>query len=280
MSHSRGRCLENGSGGHPGGGPPTPSMFRMERAEFLKLYLIGALSLASLVVSGLVNAAVIPVDNRVSQGTQYLVVGVLLGLVFGFFGGFEDLASRIRGLGRRSTGQSAEGAVAAETRSGLMVFGRFDTEFVSADQAIGKFMTADSDGPQTSVLPAPSSSPEVRKRPATEVSERASTALSGRRATDVVPQPATEAEVFDTVARHEAAIVERLVSDGVLTGDGPITDDDVGIMLLTSVISAELSEQLLGLIDGPNVDGASKRPGELANQTVPAIDYRPPEQSA
>lgn len=251
-------------------------MFRMERPGVLKLYLIGALSLVSLAVSGLVNATVIPVDNRVSQGSQYLAVGVLLGLIFGFFGGFEDLTSRIRDLSRRLTGRRAEGPTAAELRSGLMVFGRFDADFDSADLDIGEPIS-DSDGVQKSVPPVPSSAAEVITKPAAEVTDRAVTAVSGRRSTDVVPQPSSEAEVFDTVARHESAIVERLVSDGVLTDDGPITDDDVGIMLVTSVISAELSEQLLGLIDRPKGDVSRHGPGELVNRAVPAIEYRPPE---
>lgn len=182
--------------------------------------------------------------------------GVVKLYLTGFFGGVEDLTSRISGWGRLLSGRSEEWPVTAEVRSGLMVFGRFDLKFDAQDRDVGEPTTVDSNGAQKSVLPVPRSAAAVSKKPATDVGDRRwTTAVSERRATGVVPQPATEDEVFDTVARRESAIVERLVSDGVLTSDGPITDDDVGIMLGTSVISAELSEQLLGLIDRSYVDG-------------------------
>lgn len=229
-------------------------MSRMERAGVLKLYLIGVLGLTSLVVSGLVNASVIPVDDRVSQGTQYLIVGVLLGLIFGFFGGFEELTSGIRGLVRLLAGRNASGALTVRIRPGPVVSGRFDPVVDGANCEIVEPVRLDSDRVRSSAVTVQTS------------------------ATDVMARPATAAEVFDTVARHESAVVDRLISDGVLTGDGPITDDDVEIMLVTSIISAELSERLLGLIDPAHADGTPRAPQSARSQPLPlsTTDHRNP----
>lgn len=205
----------------------------------LKMYLIGALSLVGVVVGLLVSSGVVPVDDRASQSAQYLLVGILLGALFGFLGGFDDVALRLRRLSA-AAGDVEPPALPATTVSRLMLFGRFDPGPTTSQRLTEpRRASAIPNKARGSVLPVPTS-------PA-----------------DLGVSPATELEVVEAVSRHETDFVDRLVRAGTLTGDGPITDDDVRVMVVTSVISAELSERLLGAIDRSTSVGSGSGPAEL-----------------
>lgn len=211
----------------------------MERNGVLKLYLIGALSVVGVGVGLSVVTGVVPVDDRASQSAQYLLVGLLLGALFGFLGGFDDFARRLRRF-TAAGGDVETPAVPAPPVSRLMLFGRFD----------------------------PGAASSLRRRrepkmPPVPVQARGSVLPVPAEPVGMVLAPATEVEVVEAVSRHEADFVDRLIRAGTLTGDGPITDEDVRIMVVTSVISAELSERLFGTINpSPSVDSGSG-PAEL-----------------
>lgn len=212
-------------------------MIRMERAEVLKLYLIGGLSAVALTLSGLVYTAAIPVDDRDSQGTQYLLVGVLLGVIFGFFGGFDDVTVRVRRLtaALRRT-QTALRVPGPSTRTRL--FGHLDLDAEigpPSDRALGSPPVA------TAVAAAP--------RGPSSSGTGGSAVVAASWEGGLGLRPTSAVEVNEAVARHEAMVLDRFMAEGVLTSGGPITDDDVRVMVATSVVSAELSERLLGLID-------------------------------
>lgn len=155
-----------------------------------KLYLLGGLSILSLVLAALVFFRVIAAENRSSIGFQYLVVGVLLATLFLYFDGFSWLKA---GLG-------IEGSPTSTSR-----------ELVST----GRGFEQSTQNPLE---------PSVRWNVANEV--------------------------IVAVKQRERQLVDRLIEEGLLTIEGPITDRDVGTMAWVAVNSIELADSLLhGVVD-------------------------------
>jgi hypothetical protein len=53
------------------------------------------------------------------------------------------------------------------------------------------------------------------------------------------------------VSQHEEKLIDRLLDEGLLTTEGPITQGDVRAMVWVAVSSIELTDSLLTALSGP-----------------------------
>jgi hypothetical protein len=214
-------------------------MSGMERAEVLKLYLVGGLCAVAFVLSGLVYTSTIPVDDPKSQATQYLLVGVLLGVIFVFFGGFGDVTVRSKRWAvilRRSNTALRE----VRHRARARLFDHIDLDTDSPSVHIERAVRS------TVAVVSTGHSATVRSE---DIESTGSDLAASTTAHGLTVRPTSAVQINQAVNRYESMVLDRLMAEGLLTRGGPITDEDVGVLLATSIISAELSERLHRLVE-------------------------------
>ncbi len=190
----------------------------------MKLHLLAALSMLSLVLSILVFAGFI--DDGESLGVQYLVLGLALAVLYFALGGFR--AMRLGRLGRSGDESDAK----------------------TPEEIIDL---------RDGVTTAPTHRLTQDPPPDAHVVRFGQTGLEPAEGWDLGTQ------VTAAVRRREEQLVDRMVAEGMLTTDGPLTHTDIRAMAWVAVSSMELTDSLLDALSGPAeveiVD--PQRPGEL-----------------
>lgn len=222
----------------------------------MKLFLIGALSVVSLVLGGLTAATVLPAENRGSVVAQYFLVGAILAALFWVLGGFGSVKVRFRSseplLGAGGSVKERQ----RENGDSKTLPHRLDTD---AQRMIS----------HTVVVPGNTDvSYQTREAPIESVglvAEKAMIAASSdsewlREESSVVPFGWSDGEalmrrdlalqISALVRQHEEQLVDRLIGEGLLTTEGPITERDVRAMVWVAVSSIELADTMLhGVVD-------------------------------
>lgn len=191
----------------------------------LKLYLLGGLSILSLVLAALAFFGVLAAQNRSSIGFQYLFVGVLLAILFLYFDGISWLKS---GLG-------IEGTLTSTSRAPSS--GR---DFEQSTQNLEPPVDS------LAVWQVPVDEPITG--PDSQGSNRArSGMLVPFVAAGIEPSVRWNIanELIARVKQHEGELVDRLIDEELLTIEGPITDRDVRAMVWVAVSSIALADNLL-----------------------------------
>lgn len=178
-----------------------------------KLYLLGGLSLLSLILAALAFFEVIATGNSRSVGLQYLFVGSVLGALFLYFGRFSKLRSQLDVSGRDITRSKQNLVHPVDSLGGRLVL---------VDEPIDLTDSREPNRARSGMLTplvAAGIEPSVRWNIADEV---------------VV-----------AVKQHEGELIDRLIDEGLLTIEGPITERDVRGMVWVALSTIELTDNLL-----------------------------------
>ncbi len=220
----------------------------------MKLFLIGALSVVSLVLGGLTAATVLPADDRSSVVVQYFLVGAILAALFWVLGGFGSVKVRYRSAERS---QGAGGSVEArqqENDESSTRPDRLDTDVRVLSRTVVGPGNMDTSQP-TREAPIESVGRVVDKTviAGSSDSERLqedSLVPFGWSGGEALMRRDLALQISVLVRQHEEQLVDRLIREGLLTTEGPITDRDVRAMVWVAVSSIELADTMLhGFVD-------------------------------
>lgn len=195
----------------------------MERFESLKLYFIGGLSLLALVIGALVFLTVISVENSISTGLQFFGVGMLLAVLFALFGGFSDVAAQ---------GRAVKGFIDAELEG-------LPTPPPALTQRLAEGLEPVLPNPEETGVPdlvvaiADEDRPSIGSGAELDVSLALMAVL-----------PSNDESERQFLDRYESSLIDALIDAGELSDDGPLTDHDVGVILIAAVARTELDQQL------------------------------------